>query len=47
MAIDLLESIRREKGVAIVLTTTDLYESMPASRNYVLKDGALHEYLRG
>ncbi|MEM1507779.1 MAG: ATP-binding cassette domain-containing protein [Candidatus Bathyarchaeia archaeon] len=41
IVIDLLEEIRREREVAIVLTTTDLHENIPANRSYVLKDGAL------
>jgi len=41
----LLSSINREKKVTIVLTTTDLYEKLPTSRDYLLKEGHLHEVL--
>jgi putative ABC transport system ATP-binding protein len=37
----LLTGINREKKVTIVMTTTDLYEEFPVSKDYVLKDGAL------
>jgi len=43
LLIKLLSSINREKKVTIVLTTTDLYEKLPTTRDYVLKDGYLHE----
>jgi putative ABC transport system ATP-binding protein len=43
LLINLLSSINREKKVTIVLTTTDLYEKLPTSRDYLLKDGCLHE----
>ena len=41
--INLLSSINREKKVTVVLTTTDLYEKLPTTRDYLLKDGHLHE----
>jgi len=43
LLIKLLSSINREEKVTIVLTTTDLYEKLPTSRDYLLKDGNLHE----
>jgi len=42
----LLTNINREKKVTIVLTTTDLYEKLPITRDYLLKNGCLHEVLR-
>lgn len=43
IVIELLEKIKRERRVAVVLTTTDPYERVPSSREYLLKDGILHE----
>ncbi len=43
LLIKLLGSINREKNVTIILTTTDLYEKLPTSRDYLLKNGHLHE----
>lgn len=42
----LLTRISRERGVAVILTTTDLYEPMPTDRDYVLRDGSLQEVRR-
>jgi putative ABC transport system ATP-binding protein len=41
LLMDLFRRINREKGVAIVMTTTDLYEKLPTNRDFVLKDGRL------
>jgi len=27
----------------VILTTTDLYEKLPANKKYILKEGRLHE----
>jgi putative ABC transport system ATP-binding protein len=43
LVLDLLAEINAQKKVAIVLTTTDLYERLPANRDFVLKDGRLVE----
>ncbi|MBS7627971.1 ABC transporter ATP-binding protein, partial [Candidatus Bathyarchaeota archaeon] len=43
LLMDLLARINREEKVAIVLTTTDLYEGLPTKRDYVLKEGLLTE----
>lgn len=43
LLINLLLKVNREMNVTIVLTTTDIYENLPTSRNYLLKDGVLHE----
>lgn len=43
LLMELLEKIKKEKGTTILLTTTDLYEKLPTSKDYVLKDGNLHE----
>ena len=40
---ELLRKINRERKVTIVLTTTDLYEKLPTTRDYVLKEGRLIE----
>jgi len=41
--LDLLAEINAQKKVAIVLTTTDLYERLPVKRDFVLKEGRLIE----
>jgi len=38
---NLLSKINRKKKVTIVLTTTDLYEKLPTSRDFLLKNGRL------
>lgn len=43
LVMDLLAEINAERRVAIVLTTTDLYERLPTNRDLVLKDGRLIE----
>jgi len=43
LLMNLLSKINRERRVAILLTTTDLYEKLPTSRNFILKDGYLIE----
>jgi len=45
LLMDLFSRINREKRVAIVMTTTDLYEKLPTNRDFVLKDGRLTEFL--
>lgn len=46
MLMELLSRINREDGVTIILTTTDLYEDIPSDKDYMLKDGRLHERSR-
>jgi len=43
LLMNLLSKINRERRVAILLTTTDLYEKLPTSRDFILKDGYLIE----
>jgi len=43
LLMDLLGYINKERGTTIVLTTTDLYEKLPTSKNYMLKEGRLQE----
>lgn len=38
LLLGLLEKICREEKVAVVLTTTDLYEKLPIHKDYLLKD---------
>lgn len=42
LLIKLLSKINREKKVTIILTTTDLYEKLPTTKDYLLKGGHLH-----
>ncbi|MEM2913451.1 MAG: ABC transporter ATP-binding protein [Candidatus Bathyarchaeia archaeon] len=41
--IKLLSEINRERKVTIIFTTTDLYEKVPATKDYVMKEGRLKE----
>jgi putative ABC transport system ATP-binding protein len=41
LLLDLLYKICKEQKVAVILTSTDLYEKLPVSKDYVLKDGQL------
>jgi ABC-type lipoprotein export system ATPase subunit len=41
--LDLLRRISGERKVAVVLTSTDLYETLPTSKDYLLRDGVLFE----
>ncbi|MCX8189442.1 MAG: ABC transporter ATP-binding protein [Nitrososphaeria archaeon] len=43
LLISLLSRINKERIVTIILTTTDLYEKLPATREYLLKDGVLKQ----
>ena len=39
----LLTTVNKDKKVTIVLTTTDHYEKLPTTRDYLLKDGCIKE----
>ena len=41
LLMDLLNKINREEKITIILTTTDLYEKIPAASNYMLRGGIL------
>jgi len=43
LLIGLLTKINLERKVTIVLTTTDLYEKLPTTKDYMLREGRLHE----
>jgi len=43
LLMELLNQINKERGVTIILTTTDLYEKLPTNKNYILKEGRLHK----
>ena len=43
LLMELLTKINRERKVTIILTTTDLYERLPANRDFMLKDCRLIE----
>lgn len=47
LVINYLRLLARENGVAVMLTTTDLYTHMDTDGDYVLADGALRENTRG
>ena len=46
LLLDLLSKICREQKVTVVLTSTDLYEMLPTSKDYLLKDGKIHQHVR-
>jgi len=41
LLVDLLGKICRERGLAVVMTTTDLYEPLPTCKDFVLREGRL------
>lgn len=41
--LDLLCKISKEQKVTIVLTSTDLYEKLPTTKDYLLKDGKIQK----
>lgn len=41
LVLEMLERIRNERGVAIVLTTTNMRDDLPTDTDYLLKDGKL------
>jgi len=43
LLMELLTKINRERKLTILLTTTDLYERLPANRDFMLKEGCLIE----
>jgi putative ABC transport system ATP-binding protein len=43
LLMNLLTEINRGRKVTIILTTTDLYEKLPADRSFLLRDGQLIE----
>ena len=43
LLLDLLSRISKEQKVAIVFTTTDLYEKLPTTKDYLLKEGQLRQ----
>ena len=45
LLLDLLSKISREQKVAIVLTSTDLYEKLPTTKDYLLKDGQIRPHI--
>jgi putative ABC transport system ATP-binding protein len=43
LLMNLLTEINRGRKVIIILTTTDLYEKLPADRSFLLREGQLIE----
>jgi putative ABC transport system ATP-binding protein len=43
LLIQLLEKINKEKATTILVTTTDLYEKLPTTKDYTLREGRLHK----
>ncbi len=41
LLIDLLLKISKEQRVTVILTSTDLYENLPTTRDYMLKEGKI------
>ena len=42
-SVNMLCRINREEKVTVVLTTTDLYEKLPTTNDYVLKNGQMQK----
>jgi putative ABC transport system ATP-binding protein len=45
LLLKLLEKVCRDEKVAVVITTTDLYEKLPVRKDFLLKNGQLQVYL--
>jgi putative ABC transport system ATP-binding protein len=43
LLLDLLCAISKEQKVAVVITSTNLYEKLPTTKDYLLKDGQIRE----
>jgi len=43
LLVGLFEKIKKERGTTIILTTTDLYEKLPTTKDYLLKGGCLQK----
>ncbi len=43
LLLDLLGRVNREQKVTVVVTSTDLYEKLPTSKDYLLRDGQLRQ----
>ena len=43
LLIELLRRINVERGTTVLLATTDLYEKLPTTRDYILRSGRLYE----
>jgi putative ABC transport system ATP-binding protein len=44
LLLDLLNKIRKEQKVTIMLTSTDLYEKLPTTKDYLLKEGQIQKH---
>jgi len=43
LLMNLLTNINKNHGLTVIMTTTDLYEQYPATRDFLLKDSKLHQ----
>ena len=43
LLLDLLNRIRKEQKVTILLTSTDLYEKLPTTKDYLLREGQIRQ----
>lgn len=43
LLMNLLTNINKNHGLTVIMTTTDLYEQYPATRDFLLKDAKLHQ----
>lgn len=43
LLMNLLTNINKNHGLTVIMTTTDLYEQYPATRDFLLKDSELHQ----
>ncbi len=45
LLLDLLCRVRKEQKVSIILTSTDLYEKLPTTKDYLLKEGKIRQII--
>jgi ABC-type lipoprotein export system ATPase subunit len=45
LLLDLLCKIRKEQKVSIIITSTDLYEKLPTTKDYMLKEGQIKQII--
>ena len=43
LLMNMLRKINREEKVTVILTTTDLYEKLPTTNDYMLKKGQIQK----
>ncbi len=47
LLLSMLQKINREENLTVIVTTTDLYEPLPSTSDYMLRNGVLHKVAVG